>query len=267
MTISSGNRVGRVVKIGDGYVDIAAEPWREIEADCLAAGVRKFGPAYYDIHPETGRPILWVHWLYKLGQMIGWFRERSVTRLQTGKVPERIVEMVTTGLDEHGLRLHKTPGHLEAEDRLNQGQRMLLFVGVPGTGKSTAAAWMIFDRMVDPFRCGVIVRWVHALALHRLSDWGKEDKRTLARLKAIPWLVIDDLGEEDDRKSGKISELLAARYDNNTITICTTNLRPVQVAGADGYGPRIVTRFKEIGGFVVFRDVVRYEQEPKKETI
>lgn len=77
-----------------------------------------------------------------------------------------------------------------------------------------------------------------------------EDFDAIRKLKHVPILIIDDLGEElkEAMVYGTplylLREILEARYDSLLFTVVTTNLTPNDLP--EHYGWRVVDRFAEM---------------------
>lgn len=120
---------------------------------------------------------------------------------------------------------------------------MLVLAGPCGTGKSTAAGWL-----VGVWEHGD-ARFVTATALSRMSTY---DAKVMAPIEGCSLLVIDDLGVEFADAKGfamsTLDALINQRYADQLPTIMTTNLT------ADGfkarYGERLADRLRETGAFV-----------------
>ena len=98
-------------------------------------------------------------------------------------------------------------------------------------------------------------RFVKALDLVRAGTY---DDAFWTRLKATPFLVVDDLGTEplDDKgwALANIAALIDARYDSTAKTVITTNLDAGQFKARYGAsdGGRLVDRLRESAEFVQF---------------
>ena len=120
----------------------------------------------------------------------------------------------------------------------------LVLSGPKGCGKSTAAAYYLWDNTSFQVNCPPrIQRWWTAAKVARVSSYNTE----LENLMKTPVLVIDDLGVEYLDKNGhfnhRLDELIDARYSNFRKTIITTNLNKADFK--DRYGLRITDRIRE----------------------
>lgn len=128
---------------------------------------------------------------------------------------------------------------------------LLVLAGDVGTGKSLAAAWALWDRLVmstpkNPWgqKIAPDVRlWIAAPHLARLTAWSDE----VAECERSPLLVLDDLGEEEasPKSIAILSSLITTRMANGLPTIITTNLD--QKTFRDRYGERIIDRIRQSG--------------------
>jgi hypothetical protein len=115
------------------------------------------------------------------------------------------------------------------------GRGFLILCGVPGTGKSFGAAWAVREyiknRVFDPMdkktwevadRAGDNVTWLNAQDI--AAD--RADRNFSQRAYAASLLVMDDLGREEDTKSGNVAvcAVISKRYDAKLATVVTTEL-------------------------------------------
>jgi DNA replication protein DnaC len=119
------------------------------------------------------------------------------------------------------------------DDWLPSNRRILVLAGLPGVGKSVAAAYAI-----RRYRG----RWAKASYIAKVQGFSQEHENARARLKETRLLVIDDLGAENntDHSRSAIEELIADRYDEGVRTVITTNLDAKQFKAA--YTARIRDR-------------------------
>jgi DNA replication protein DnaC len=130
-----------------------------------------------------------------------------------------------------------------------------ILAGGPGTGKSTAAAWVALEVGAS------MPLFVRA---HELEARGRYDKDLRRDLRASSMLVIDDVGVEVlDSKSvfrGLLDEVIDMFYGDRKRIVITTNLQKQRKERADGtiniadppqfaerYGARVVSRLAEVG--------------------
>jgi len=214
---------------------------------------------------ESGGYYRYLEWLYHLGRAVRDRLEMVWEALDEGGVPGKILDELKSGKETAtGFPLHRLPEQRTAEDLLARGRKMQVLVGVGGTGKSTAMAWMALNAVLSPFSNGrpaPRVKWVTAKDVERLGNakFGSDATR-YRMLRRAPWLLIDELGTESTREDGKLEDLLQDRYHlgKRYVTLATSNLTPKMMADKDiGYGPRLIQRFMEIGESVPFTHVVR----------
>ena len=108
---------------------------------------------------------------------------------------------------------------------VNSDSWLMMISGQPGKGKSFAAAyymWVVTRSLMGPTggwsQCG------------DLPDMDRQEVKTM---KALPFLVLDDLGSEYYSNKGwflaRLYNILGYRYDNLLRTIITTNLSKKEV--------------------------------------
>lgn len=116
------------------------------------------------------------------------------------------------------------------EARRWQGNGSLYLYGETGTGKSFAAAWWIYNSVLqrlrqhwkEPYRWNDLTRigarWFSAFAICA-------EKTNLYEASSAPLLVIDDLGCEPSSPLTKatLNELISIRYNEKRPTIITSN--------------------------------------------
>ena len=134
---------------------------------------------------------------------------------------------------------------------LQSDARLLVLAGSVGTGKSLAAAWATAEFLRstaerDPWGKPRRVDdrlWISAPHLSRFSSWDEE----LTKLEAAPFLVVDDIGEEERTpKTGAIIQSMISTRDANALpTIITTNLDGETFQAR--YGKRIIDRLRQSG--------------------
>lgn len=133
----------------------------------------------------------------------------------------------------------------------------IMLCGMKGNGKTTLATALL----------GVIRDLYNAGKLKFMGEYFNPESRLLKatdaiplyksenfdairKLKHVPILLIDDLGEEPKEAMVygtpmyPLREILEARYDSLLFTIVTTNLTPNDLP--DHYGWRVVDRFAEM---------------------
>ena len=175
------------------------------------------------------------------------FRRRSQIIQQDG-VPKRIRRQLQ-GL-ERTIPVERVGQFVKD---LGKGHWCLILSSPPGTGKSTAAAYWLWN--ISPERNPVpgptTRRWWTACELANVDTYGGE----LTLLKNSGPLVIDDLGTEYADKHGHfdriLDELFDGRYREELPTLITTNLN--HRAFVKRYGDRIADRIREGGAFYEFK--------------
>jgi hypothetical protein len=112
--------------------------------------------------------------------------------------------------------------------------------------------------VIDAIRSGSRAQFVKAKTLSTLSSFGEEAQRRLAELKAVPVLVVDDLGLEQLHHHWKqmLEDLVDHRWEEDLRTIITTNLPPATTSESQPsirgvYGERIASRIRHKGLIVL----------------
>lgn len=135
----------------------------------------------------------------------------------------------------------------------------LLLIGDVGCGKTT---------MLNAI-CRMVNRLYHSnISFERkgfqwessyvLSEWAKENPGRFEDFKQCEWAAIDDLGQENSEQMSygniiyPIRDILLHRYENNLITILTTNLPPKAIS--EKYGKRIGDRLAEMAHIIKFNE-------------
>lgn len=135
------------------------------------------------------------------------------------------------------------------------GQGVLYIHGLTGTGKSFAAAWWPFNRIMqrlekeweEPYRWREItayeMRWFTAFDICLAQANMYEARNT-------PMLIIDDLGCESDTITNRaiINDVIAYRYSYSVPTIITSNLDPDEMQTR--YKARMYERIIQTGKVV-----------------
>jgi DNA replication protein DnaC len=139
-------------------------------------------------------------------------------------------------------------------DQEQLGRVFLVLSGGVVTGKTVAAAMAA----IDAIRSGSRAQFVKAKTLSTLSSFGEEAQRRLAELKAVPVLVVDDLGLEQLHHHWKqmLEDLVDHRWEEDLRTIITTNLPPATTSESQPsirgvYGERIASRIRHKGLIVL----------------
>lgn len=135
------------------------------------------------------------------------------------------------------------------------GQGVLYVHGMTGTGKSFAAAWWPFNRIMqrleqeweEPYRWREItayeMRWFTAFDICL-------DRVNMYEARSTPLLIVDDLGCESDTPANRaiINDLIAYRYSYSVPTIITSNLDPDELKAR--YKDRMYERIIQTGKVV-----------------
>lgn len=159
--------------------------------------------------------------------------------LDAAGIGARNLEALEAGLDPTDA--------VQAVEEFIQGRRtFLLLTGSPGTGKSVAACIAV-RRAVEHRRGALFAR---AVEVSRLSLFDHDGKVTVARMRRVSMLVIDDLGVEglNDGWRSTFEDVLDARYQERLDTVMTSNL---DVAAFKlRYGARVIDRIRHDGAIV-----------------
>lgn len=147
-------------------------------------------------------------------------------------------------------RTSETEAMLTARGAIMNREGIVVLSGLPGCGKTTAAAWWLLQpRERVPYVGTSSARFIDATGLAR---WPKYDNAEMLKLTRSRALVIDDLGVEYADKKGAYSSLLDevinSRYSAELPTVITTNLPGAEFKAR--YGERIADRIREAGRFV-----------------
>lgn len=144
-------------------------------------------------------------------------------------------------------------GDLDETDPLQRARQayrdrlvLVVLAGLPGLGKTTAAAWWIMQPWPEVDGAKRSVRAVKAAALAR---WPRLDEERIAQVFEARCLFIDDMGVENLSEAGAawFDEVLDIRYDRRAPTLITTNLPGKEFK--ERYGARIAGRIREVGAF------------------
>ena len=131
------------------------------------------------------------------------------------------------------------------------GASLLVLAGSVGSGKSLAAASVLCRHHRETstrneFGRGVYSKdpaWLSASSVVRLAPWGDE----IATFDRTPFLVIDDLGEEEPttKAIAMLTTLITQRTTDGQRTIVTTNASGEQFR--ERYNQRVTDRLREGG--------------------
>lgn len=135
------------------------------------------------------------------------------------------------------------------------GKVLLLLQGGVGSGKTTAAAWVLAKQLERESASarpsgGTVVdaaMFVTAPEFNGLSDYHPESRVWLERLCRCGVLVLDDLGTErmGDGELSCVQRLISERHSAGRRTVLTSNLT-AEVFHAR-YGERVADRIRESG--------------------
>jgi hypothetical protein len=176
---------------------------------------------------------------------------RSVARLKRGGVPATIIQ---------SLRGMRSTEQVEAARQLGRKEiSLLLLLGTPGTGKSTALAVACAEvarrwpwsnqpgggRALEPFM------FVHASAFDGLDGIDRREEWERCYL-----LCIDEMGREGTPSVQRVVDIVIKRHGLGRPTAMASNMRPQ--AWRARYGEGLVDRIKADGrNFVIKADSMR----------
>lgn len=138
---------------------------------------------------------------------------------------------------------------------------LLVLAGLPGTGKSVAAAWAVEggpprkypgnDERGRPewkgWRFERLPEFISSGELSTMAQWTEEYKRLLQ----VCLLAVDDVGIEHSfsgQSVQKLNELVSRRFDDELKTILTTNMPRSRFERE--YGARMMDRIDDRKGWV-----------------
>lgn len=148
-----------------------------------------------------------------------------------------------------------TPALAAAKEWWLSGKPVLLLLGGVGSGKTTAAGWVLLRQLereagvthpsgghpVDP------AMFATAAEFNGLSDYHPESRAWLERLCRCALLVLDDLGTErmGDGELSCVQRVIGERHATGRRTVLTSNL--TAEAFRARYGERVADRIREVG--------------------
>ena len=172
-------------------------------------------------------------------------------------VEPRSIENIAAGLRE-------TAAVAAVREWLASGKTFLCLAGPKGGGKTTAAASVLRSARKSITFMGVgcggalaqswayassLGLFVRAAELAHTSEYADEGRGRWNRVRAVEWLVIDDVGMERMDNAGIWAEafdhLIDARYARKLKTVFTTNIG--RAAFNARYGDRIMDRVEHDG--------------------
>jgi hypothetical protein len=154
---------------------------------------------------------------------------------------------------DDGDTLHETKAVMACREWVFSRATLLILAGKVGTGKSLGAAWALWDRltMTSPVNVHTGQKippdgrlWISAQDVANLNPQWSPDRVELEHLKAVPILVVDDVGEEDGSPA-KVATLICSRCADGLRTIVTTNLD--RGTFRERYGERLIDRLRQSG--------------------
>ena len=147
---------------------------------------------------------------------------------------------------------------------LTGDKRFLLMRGDVGCGKTTmlnAICRMIGDLYYSNISgTGTALdrrsfQWENA---YTITEWAKNDRSRYEDFKRCEWAAIDDIGQEAAEVSNygafiyPIRDILLYRYENDLVTIMTTNKLPKDLT--EYYGKRVGDRLAEVTHVMKFNE-------------
>lgn len=168
--------------------------------------------------------------------ILAWQQQRD---RDAGRARADMAGLPALALDAIQKGLRDTLALRTAREWLSGEGLILVLSGGPGVGKTCAAAWALWKKP------GIFVK------APRLVDRSAERDSLVAQARAVPLLVVDDLGTEYlDPKgwaAGELEGVLVDRFDQKRRTLITCNLSPEDMATR--YGARVADRIQGGGRF------------------
>jgi DNA replication protein DnaC len=126
---------------------------------------------------------------------------------------------------------------------LGRSRRWLVLFGDVGTGKTFTATAVVIDFIERGGEALVARAKDAAYQLH--ESYQQENTEAFRkRLVRTPLLLLDDLGEENEKDKEFIASIIKSRYESDRQTIITTNLDAEGLAKK--YGPAVFSRLEEL---------------------
>lgn len=147
---------------------------------------------------------------------------------------------------------------------LTGDKRFLLMRGNVGCGKTTMlnAICKMIGRLYYSNISGTgteldrrAFQWDNAYAI---TEWAKNDRSRYEDFKRCEWAAIDDIGQEAAEVSNygtiiyPVRDILLYRYENDLVTILTTNCTPKTLT--EVYGQRVGDRLAEVTHVMKFNE-------------
>ena len=145
---------------------------------------------------------------------------------------------------------------------LTNSKRFLLMYGTTGCGKTTmlnAICKMIgylYYSNISGTGTALDRRGFQWENAYTITEWAKNDRSRYEDFKRCEWAAIDDIGQEAAEVSNygaiiyPVRDILLYRYENDLVTILTTNKAPKDLT--DFYGPRVGDRLAEVTQMIKF---------------
>lgn len=142
---------------------------------------------------------------------------------------------------------------------MNPDKSCLMLAGGLGCGKTTMLN--AFCRMIQRLYYSDISyerRGFQWEAATTVADWATEDRARYEEFMRCEWAAIDDIGTEPNEVTNfgrlvyPVRDLLMYRYENDLLTIVSTNLTPRQLS--DKYGERLGDRMLEMFQMMVIKE-------------
>lgn len=146
------------------------------------------------------------------------------------------------------LRPKDTEALMQTKSFLLSERKALVLCGKTGCGKSVAASWSALDYCKQSGENNTYEPALFASSreLARTSDFDKTHERMISKAKRVPYLVLDDVGQESTEFGrNKINEIIITRLDANLRTVVTSNATPKDLTVA--FGQAITDRLRATG--------------------
>lgn len=146
---------------------------------------------------------------------------------------------------------------------------LVLTSATPGTGKTTAAAWVTLEwgrrwgwnEQPTGTNDSPLV-WLDGPRLSSLSRFDEQSADLLAGAATARLLVVDDAGREGNRPAIEaLSDVLMERVDRNRLTVLTTNQRGEQFRAR--YGEPLADRLRTRAHVVDLKGLASLRKRPE----